>query len=331
MALDYADLESPFEWYRAAKKHGVWDPEEIEVDQDREDWETEFDEDEREQFMKLCSLFYEGEESVTKTLAPYPMAVGALEGASFDTLQEEMYLTTHLWEESKHVDFFSRYFEEVFGTQDTETGVFEESFWVPELREYLIDDLDKVSGELRDAVGRAEAAKRDGSEADIERTQRELCFKLGDATMHYMGIVESQLAETGYNALGQMLEEKDAMPGFQEGMKRTQQDEARHINNGRWLMKRLAEEEPDIVPEMYEPHVRHYEEVVAPKSSQNIYVPNPLGIDLPTVVDESLSYIKSFYETIGREKFSDEFHEDYIDASDAEMQVRIMERIQGAA
>jgi len=331
MALDYSKLESPFEWYRAAKKHGIWDPEEIDFTQDREDWQTEFDDAEREQFMKLCSLFYEGEESVTKTLAPYPMAVGALEDASFDTLQEEMYLTTHLWEESKHVDLFSRYFDEVFGTQDTKTGGFDESFWNPELREYLIDDLDEVSGELRDAVGRAEAAKRDGTEADVERTQRELRFKLGDATMHYMGIVESQLAETGYNALGQMLEKKGALPGFQKGMEKTQQDEARHINNGRWLMKRLAEEEPEIVPETYEPHVRHYEEVVAPNATQNIYVPNPLEIDLPTVVDESLNYIESFYETIGKEKFSEEFHEDYIDATDAEMQVRIMERIQEAA
>jgi ribonucleoside-diphosphate reductase beta chain len=149
--------------------------------------------------------------------------------------------------------------------------------------------------------------------------------------MHYMGIVESQLAETGYNALGQMLEKKGALPGFQKGMEKTQQDEARHINNGRWLMKRLAEEEPDIVPETYEPHVRHYEEVVAPNATQNIYVPNPLEIDLPTVVDESLNYIESFYETIGEEKFSEEFREDYIEATDAEMQVRIMERIQEAA
>lgn len=330
MALDYANLESPFEWYRAAKKHGVWDPEKIDFEQDKEDWKTEFDDDEREQFMKVCSLFYEGEESVTKTLAPYPMAVGALEDASFDTLQEEMYLTTHLWEESKHVDFFSRYFEEVFGTQNTETGYFEDSFWNPELRAYLIDELDEVSGDLRDAVGRAEAAKREGSEADVERTQRELRFKLADATMHYMGIVESELAEVGYSGLGQMLGNKEALPGFQEGMEKTQQDEARHINNGRWLMKRLAEEEPDIVPEVYEPHIRHFEEVVAPPTIQNIYVPNPLGVDLSSLVDESLNYIESFYETIGEEKFSDGFRKDYIDAPDSEIQVRIMERIQEA-
>jgi len=331
MALDYHNPESSYEWFRAAKQHGIWDPEEIDIEQDKRDWEEKFDDDERVQFMKLCSLFYEGEESVTKTLAPYPMAVGALEGANFDTLQEEMYLTTHLWEEAKHVDFFSRYFDEVFGTQDTASGPFEDvEFWNPELEAYLIDDLDAISGELRDAIGRAERAKREGDEEEIEATQRELRFKLGDATMHYMGIVESQLAETGYNALGQMLGVKEAMPGFQEGMQKTQQDEARHINNGRWLMKSLAEEEPDVVPEVYEKHVYRFEEEIAPPTVQNIYVPNPLDIDLPDLIDESLNYVTSFYETIGDEKFSDEFREDYIEPTDAELQMRLLERIQEA-
>jgi len=329
--LDYNNLESPYEWYRAAKQHGTWDPEEIDFEQDARDWEQKFTDEERKQFMNVCSLFYEGEESVTQTLSPYPMAVGALEGTSFDTLQEEMYLTTHLWEESKHVDFFSRYFQEVFGTQDTQTGEFGEDFWNPEVEDYLIHDLDRVSGELRDAVGRAKRAKRNRSEAEIDETQKELRYKLADATMHYMGIVEAQLAETGYSVLGQMLEEKGAMPGFQEGMKKTQQDEARHINNGRWLMKRLAEEDPEIVPEVYEYHIRQFEEVIVPPTIQKIYVPNPLSVDLPEMVDSSLRYMRSSFETIGKEKFSDEFQKDYIEKSDAELQVRIMERVQKAA
>ena len=331
MALDYKNPESPFEWYRAAKQHGVWDPEEIDFEQDKRDWEEKFDEDERKQFMTICSLFYEGEESVTKTLAPYPLAVGALEDAPFDTLQEEMYLTTHLWEESKHVDFFSRYFEEVFGTQDTESGEFDEGFWNPEIEEYLIDDLDRVSGELRDAVGRAEQAKRQGDEDEIERTQHELRHRLGDATMHYMGIVEAQLAETGYNVLGQALEAKDAMPGFQQGMRMTQKDEARHINNGRWLMKQLAEEDPSIVREQYEPHIRRFEDEIVGPTVQNIYVPNPLGVDLPEMVDASLSYMRSGFETIGAEKFSDDFRKEYIEKTDAELEARIMRRVQEAA
>ncbi|MDY6779247.1 MAG: ribonucleotide-diphosphate reductase subunit beta [Halobacteria archaeon] len=331
MALEYSQQESPYEWYRAAKKHGVWDPEEIDLEQDKRDWEEKFDDDEREQFMKLCSLFYEGEESVTKTLAPYPEAVGTLDDTGFDTLQEEMYLTTHLWEESKHTDFFSRYFEEVFGTQDTETGGLDTEFWNPELEEYLIDDLEKVSRELREAVVEVERIERGEKDGDVDEARRNLRFKLGDAVMHYMGVVESQLAETGYTALGQMLEGKEALPGFQEAMRLTQKDEARHINNGRWLMKKLAENEPEIVREEYEPHVRRFEDEIAPPSVQNIYMPNPLGIDIQDVVDDSLKYNNSFYETIGEEKFSDEFREDYIDATDAEIKTRLLQKIQQAA
>ncbi|MFQ3319143.1 MAG: ribonucleoside-diphosphate reductase beta chain [Natronomonas sp.] len=330
MALDYADPESPFEWYRAAKEHGIWDPESFDLEQDKRDWEEKFDEAEKKQFMKICSLFYEGEESVTKTLAPYPIAVEALEDPNFDPLQEEMYLTTQLWEETKHTDFFSRYFDEVFDTQDTDYGDFGgDNFWNPELQAYLIDDLEHVSGELRDAAGRAETAAREGG--DIEAAQRDLRYKLGDAVMHYMGMVEAQLAETGYSALNQMLGNKDGMPAFQAAMTKIQKDEARHINNGRWLMKKLAQEDPDIVPEVYEPHVRHFEEELSGPTIQNLYVPNPLDIDMQLLVDESLNYMQSHFEIIGEEKFSEEFRADYIDIGDAELQARILEQIQAAA
>jgi len=40
--------------------------------------------------------------------------------------------------------------------------------------------------------------------------------------------------------------------------------------------------------------------------------------------------VTSFYETIGEEKFSDEFREDYIEPTDAELQMRLLERIQEA-
>ncbi len=329
MALDYTDPQPPFQWYRAAKEHGTWDPEAIDLEQDRRDWEAMFTEDEREQFMKVCSLFYEGEESVTRTLAPYPMAVGVLDSAPFDTLQEEIFLASQLWEEGKHTDFFSRYFETVFGTQDTDSGNFDEDFWNPELEAYLIDDLEEISFELMEVTRRAASAKRNGG--DVGEAQREVRYTLGDAVMHYMGIVETQLAESGYVALDQMLEDKDALPGFREAMEHIRGDEARHINNGRWLMKQLAEEDPGVVPAVYESHVRRFEEEIVPPTIQNIYVPNPLGIDMVTLIDESLKYMRSTFELIGEEKFSDEFQADYTDKTDPELKERILGRIQEAA
>jgi len=64
---------------------------------------------------------YDGEEDVTRTLAPYMMALDALpnDEMPFDTVQEELFLAQQVYEEAKHTDLFSRYFEEVFGTQET--------------------------------------------------------------------------------------------------------------------------------------------------------------------------------------------------------------------
>lgn len=331
MPVDYSQREKSFELYRKGKREGTWDPDDFEFEQDKRDWAA-FSDTEQALFLTIASGFYEGEEDVTRTLSPYMYALDSLDhdAVPFDPVQEEIFLSQQVYEEAKHTDFFSRYFDEVFDTQDTDYGDFGgDNFWNPELQAYLIDDLEHVSGELRDAAGRAETAAREGG--DIEAAQRDLRYKLGDAVMHYMGMVEAQLAETGYSALNQMLGNKDGMPAFQAAMTKIQKDEARHINNGRWLMKKLAQEDPDIVPEVYEPHVRHFEEELSGPTIQNLYVPNPLDIDMQLLVDESLNYMQSHFEIIGEEKFSEEFRADYIDIGDAELQARILEQIQAAA
>ena len=54
--------------------------------------------------LHLTSLFQAGEEAVTLDLLPLIRAI-AQEGR----IEEEMYLTTFLWEEAKHVDFSIAY------------------------------------------------------------------------------------------------------------------------------------------------------------------------------------------------------------------------------
>jgi ribonucleoside-diphosphate reductase beta chain len=290
MALDYTQPESSFEWYRkAVDRH--WDPQQFDYEQDKIDWEEKFTEEEQHQFMKLCSLFYEGEESVAKTLAPYPLAVGALEDVEFDTLQEEMYLSTQIYEEAKHTEFFSIYFEEVFGTQNTETSEYhpEESFWVPELREYLIDDLDQVSHELLQA---------------IDEDQETLRHKLGEAVAHYMGGVEAELARVGYEGLEQMLDRKGALPGFQAAMNKIQEDEGRHIANGRWLLGQLAEEDPTIVEEVYKPHFEYFMDTVLGPATQNIVNPNPLDLDAGLLFEKAQGNYQSTVDSIDSDDFT---------------------------
>ncbi|MFQ3318557.1 MAG: ribonucleoside-diphosphate reductase beta chain [Natronomonas sp.] len=291
MALDYKNQGPAFEWYQKSKERGMWDPESFDLEQDRRDWEEKFTDEERHQFVKLCSLFYEGEESVTKTLAPYAMAVGSLEDVGFNTLEEEMFLAGQTWEEAKHVDFFSRYFDEVFGTQDTYHGDFDgETFWNDELEQFLIHDLEDVSMRISRVV------HENAGQEQIRHT-------LAEGVMHYMGLVEAELARVGYEGLHEMLGKKDALPGFQEGMSKIEEDEGRHIANGRWLMGKLAEEDPQVVSEAYEPMLsRFFDDVLGP-TVMNIVTPNPLDIDAETLFEKAQGNYQSTIDAIGSKEF----------------------------
>ena len=99
----------PLRLFEKAKKFGIWNPSDIDLSQDKADWLALAD-DERDILLRLMSMFVAGEEAVTLDLLPLIMAI-AQEGR----LEEEMFLTTFLWEEAKHVDFFNRVITEVTG------------------------------------------------------------------------------------------------------------------------------------------------------------------------------------------------------------------------
>ncbi len=97
----------PMRLFEKAKKFGIWNPSDIDFTQDKEDWKK-LSADEKSMVLHLTSLFVAGEEAVTLDLLPLIMAI-AKEGR----IEEEMFLTTFLWEEAKHTDFFQRFLNEV--------------------------------------------------------------------------------------------------------------------------------------------------------------------------------------------------------------------------
>lgn len=126
MATIVSGGKSPRELYRVAKKHGTWDPEQICVSQDCRDWQ-QLGPDHREQILKACSLFYEGEVSVADTLAWWLIAMPESE--------RRMFLATQIMEEVNHADFFAFYFRAVLGDVDTST------YLAPAYRCVLVDGL----------------------------------------------------------------------------------------------------------------------------------------------------------------------------------------------
>ena len=101
----------PMRLYHKAKKLGIWDPRDIDLSQDKQDWQRMPDY-RQERLRNLILSFQAGEEAVTLDLLPLIMTV-AREGR----LEEEMFLTTFLWEEAKHTEFFRRVLDEVLNAQ----------------------------------------------------------------------------------------------------------------------------------------------------------------------------------------------------------------------
>ena len=202
----------PMRLYEKAKKLGIWNPSDIDFSKDKQDWAT-FKDDEKDLIWLLLALFAAGEEAVTLDLLPL-IEVVAREGR----IEEEMYLTTFLFEEAKHTDFFRRFLDEVCDAP-------------VDLSHYHTNNYKQIFYEiLPDALL---GLKVDQSPAAQIR-----------ASVTYNMVVEGVLAETGYHAFFTMLERNDLMPGLRKGISLLKQDESRHIAYGVFLLSRLIAENP---------------------------------------------------------------------------------------
>ena len=200
--------------FEKAKRLGIWNPSDIDFSQDTADWQT-LTAEEQDLLCYLLSHFAAGEEAVTLDLLPLILAI-----ANEGRLEEEMYLTTFLVEEAKHVDFFSQALTAILGD-------------VPDLSSYHGENYRDI---FYDALPTAlQALRHDPSAASQVR-----------ASMTYNMIVEGMLAETGYHAFFTILEERNIMPGIRQGVRLLKQDESRHIAYGIYLLSRLISKDDQL-------------------------------------------------------------------------------------
>lgn len=200
--------------YEKAKRFGIWNPSDIDLRQDRQDW-LSLRPDEQDILLRLTAMFQAGEEAVTLDLLPLIMAI-AEEGR----VEEEIYLTTFLFEEAKHTDFFNRFLSDVAGASG-------------DLGRYHTDNYHEVFYRaLPAALG---ALRLDRSPAAQVR-----------ASVTYNMVVEGMLAETGYHAYFTVLERNALMPGTRRGITLLKQDESRHIAYGIFLLSRLVAEDATL-------------------------------------------------------------------------------------
>lgn len=210
------DRESPpMRLFEKAKKLGIWNPSEIDFSQDKADWQT-LSEAEQDVLLRLTAMFQAGEEAVTLDLLPLIMVI-----AGEGRIEEELFLTTFLFEEAKHTDFFNRFLTEVAGVNGRDL----DRYHTPDYHTIFYEAL----------PGALERLQTDPSPAAQIH-----------AAVTYNMIVEGVLAETGYHAYFQALARNDLLPGQQEGIRLLQQDESRHIAYGLYLISRLIAAHPDL-------------------------------------------------------------------------------------
>ncbi|MEK5101589.1 R2-like ligand-binding oxidase [Cytobacillus sp. FSL M8-0252] len=155
----------PFKLYEKAKKFGVWDPRDIDFSQDKKDWHT-LSKEQQDSILRLVALFYSAEEAVTKDILPLIYAI-----SKQGQFEEEMYLTTFLFEEAKHTDFFHLFLKEVGIERDLNN--YHSEAYLNVFDEILPQTMEKLL---------------------VDQTPQ----TIADAAVVYNMFVEGILAETGY-------------------------------------------------------------------------------------------------------------------------------------
>ncbi len=247
------DLDSfPIREFRKGRSM-AWDPQAIDLTQDREDW---LGLSETEQYFLLSQVvgFLVGERAVTHDLPPLQQTLRMERGR----LAEEMYLTQQTYEESVHVEFFERW------TQEVLPGVLGKDIPYPE------GQGDFFSAVLPDAM---QALYTDRSPQAQLR-----------ATVTYHQVVEGVLAEVGYRLLYLCMDERSVLPGLREGVRNIQVDESRHIAFGTYLAQRLISENPELEAQF----VADMERLHGVTTKSNQQLPDRYGDTFPFGVEASV-------------------------------------------
>jgi len=264
----------PMKLFQKGKQLGTWDPKEIDFSEDREHWQ-QLDDLEQEALLHLSAQFMAGEESVTNDLLPLIMVM-AEEGR----LEEEIYLTSFLFEEAKHVEAFDTFFNDVVVDAGDLTRFHDNNY-----RTIFDERLPGALNKLREDPSPVNQA---------------------EASATYNMIVEGVLAETGYHAYFKAFDEKQMFPGMKEVARNLKQDESRHMAYGVYLLSRLVAEHGEPVWK----RIRDTMSELLPRATGLIseffeqYETMPLGLELGEFIEYATDQYQRRFERIesAREK-----------------------------
>ena len=202
------DDSVPWRLWEKAKRHGIWNPADIDFTVDAQQWRA-LAPDEQDLLLRLATLFQGGEEAVVIDILPLLDVV-----SQERRLDEQLYLTSFVWEEAKHVEGMHRFLHAV-GALDTDLT----RFHTPAYHTIFTEALPQAMQRLRHDTSPDAQAR---------------------ASTTYNMIVEGVLAETGYHMFHEILVSRGILPGMQQMTALLKLDESRHIAYGLYLLSRLG-------------------------------------------------------------------------------------------
>ncbi|WP_435361121.1 ribonucleotide-diphosphate reductase subunit beta [Haloarchaeobius sp. DFWS5] len=218
-----------YRYYRnAVERH--WDPADVDLDTDREHIQR-LDDPTLTRLRATLALFGAGETAVTEDLAPL--------GVVLSDVNDQLFVTTQLYEEAKHADFFDRYWSEVINPEEARRGQEETD---PRDPKWFTDAY-------RELFERNDAAMHRLLDDDSPQARAE-------AYCHYHLTIEGILAQTGYygvqHSFDGSVEGVPELPGLVDGFQQIRSDEGRHVGFGMAKLKELVDSDKVDPQELYE-------------------------------------------------------------------------------
>ncbi len=252
-----------------------WNPFEIELDADREQWGGLDDADRGLLYWVLASLMV-AEERITTKFSGLVGAHGSEEEATF--------LSTQQVDEARHMQFYARFQDEVIAEPTTVAA------HVDRARAEVSDAFRLIFDEVLVAAHERLVAEPTSLEA-----------KVRFVTLYHL-ILEGTLGLTTFKFTTEYLERESLLPGFVAGYSNIHHDETRHIGYGVWFLRETVRSEPaagDYVRGLLREVLPAVAESLSPGSGEDGPDLARLGVEPAAIRDFALDGLTRRLEIVG--------------------------------
>ena len=214
---DEIQLNDPQTLYRRWEG-SQWNPFEVDLEHDREQWRAMDSEDRGLIYWLLASLMV-AEERITTKFSGLVGAYGSEEEATF--------LATQQVDEARHMQFYARFQDEVVASPAT-----------------VASHVGRARREVSPAFEQIFDVALVQAHRALVAAPEDLAAKVRFVAIYHL-ILEGTLGLTTFKFSTEYLDREDLLEGFVAGYSRIHHDETRHIGYGVWFLRETVRSRPE--------------------------------------------------------------------------------------